>query len=84
MPKPQSGLEASARKGEAVTFSGGTYTAGFQATGICAGAAGVVVGQLLEDESDISYYVNAGVNPLRFKSITESGTTATGLVILRG
>ena len=84
MPKYQSGLDASARKGEAVAYTTGLFTASFQATGVIAATAGNVVGKLLEDASDITYFVAAGTNPLRFKTITESGTTATGLVIVRG
>jgi hypothetical protein len=84
MPGYQSGLEAAARKGQAVAFTDGLYTASFQATGILVGVAGNIVGKLLEDTSDITYPVTAGMNPLRFKTITESGTTATGLVVVRG
>lgn len=80
-----SGLEASARQGDPVAFTGGLYTSPWQPNGICAVAAGVVVGKLLSDSTDRTYYVNAGVNPLRFKSITEAGTdTGLGLVVVRG
>lgn len=75
---------ASSRQGEAVTYSGGVYTATISATGILVGVAGNVVGQQLDDTGDITYPLPAGVSPLRFKSITQAGTTATGLVILKG
>lgn len=84
MPQYQSGLEASARKSDPVVFASGTYTPPFQPTGIVATGAGDVVGKLLEDSADRTFGVTAGTNPLRFKSITESGTTAPGLVIVRG
>lgn len=84
MPSFQSGLTGSARKADTVEFTTGLYTAPWQPTGICALVAGNVVGKLLEDDTDRTFYVNAGVNPFRFKTITESGTTATGLTVLKG
>jgi hypothetical protein len=84
MPAFQSDLLASGRKSETVTFTTGLFTASFQPTAIVATAAGNVVGKLLEDSTDRTYGVTAGVNPLRFKTITESGTTATGLIVVRG
>lgn len=75
---------ASARQGQAVVFAGGSFTPTISPTAILVGVAGNIVGKLLDDASDITYPVQAGMNPLRFLSITESGTTATGLVVVRG
>jgi hypothetical protein len=85
----------SARVSDPVTYSSGVYTsphareepvAGWEGgpTGITVAVAGVIVGKLLDDNTDRTFGVSAGINPLRFKSITESGTTATGLVVVRG
>lgn len=76
--------QASARLGEAVAYTGGTFTPTISPTGILVGVAGNIVGKLLDDTGNITYPVVAGMNPLRFASITESGTTATGLVVVRG
>lgn len=42
--------------------------------------AGNIVGQLLEDSSNVTYIVPVGMWPLAFKSITSA--TAVGFVIL--
>ena len=44
------------------------------------GVAGNVVGRQSHDTADVTYPVPAGYNPLRFKIIRKTGTTATGLV----
>ncbi len=80
----QSGLLASARKSQTVAFTDGLFTATIQPTAIVVGVAGDVIGQLLEDTTDRTFKLGAGVHPLRFKSITESGTTATNLIVVRG
>ena len=79
-----SGLEASARQGDTVAFTTGLYTAPWHPNGITVGTAGVIVGKLLSDTVDHTYAVTAGMNPLRFKTITEAGTTAADMVVVRG
>ncbi len=51
-------------------------------TGICCTAAGTVTGKLLDDDDEADFYLNLGINPYRFASI--SAAVATGLVVVRG
>ena len=49
---------------------------------ILVGDAGVIMGRLENDAEDRSFAVPAGYNPLRFKLIKATGTTAGRLVAL--
>jgi hypothetical protein len=75
---------AAARRSDTVTYTNGVYVPPFTPSSLIVGVAGNVTGQLLDDTVDRVIPVLAGVQPLRFKSITQVGTTATGLLVGRG
>jgi len=87
---PVADLHGSARKIWPVSYTTGAFATDADLlkdggpTGIAVTVAGVINGKLLDDSDDHLLPVVAGINPYRFKSITESGTTATGLFLVRG
>ncbi len=68
------------RKGFAVTPNDSTAIPVGRA--LLVGVAGNITGRQAEDDADIVYPVQAGVNPMAFKLIKSTGTTASGLVVL--
>ncbi len=62
--------------------SGGNQTLAAYPNGFHATTAGNVVGQLMGDSADRTFGVVAGaIYPYRFKSVTQTGTTATGVFL---
>ncbi len=81
----RSSMNGSATKTEAVDISSADHTATIVPTGLHVGAAGTVVGQLQEDETDQTFVMVAGFYPYSFKKITKIGTsTGMGLVLVEG
>jgi hypothetical protein len=68
-----------------ITYTTGVYSAEIDGNGnpipffINAAEAGVVVGKLEDNLTDETIAVTAGSNPDKFISVTETGSTATGL-----
>lgn len=61
---------SAARASEEVDLGDPPFIPSFVPTGLVVGTAGTVVGQLLDDEEDVSFKLAAGMWPLAFKSIT--------------
>lgn len=68
-----------------ITYTGGVYSALTDGRGhaipflINAAEAGIVVGKLEDSSDDADINVTPGTNADKFISVTETGTTATGL-----
>lgn len=81
------GLPASAagRQSEAVELGSGDHTAGLAADAMFVGESGSLVCRLVGDDSDRTFasLVGGVVYPFAVSVVRESGTTCTGMILLR-
>jgi hypothetical protein len=70
-------------QGEMIDLSAADWVPTAPCRVLLVGLAGNIVGRQVHDTADVTYPVPAGYNPLRFKIIRKTGTTATGLVAIR-
>lgn len=76
--------KALSRRETPVTYTTGTFTLGNGRTfTLNVETGGTIVG-LDPDGGDINRNFAAGYHPVQFSSITEAGTTATGITALEG
>lgn len=81
---PEVGSENPASRSEVVDISATDSTPTGTPDGFFVGDGGVVVGRLLEDDTDGTWTLAAGIWPLRFKKITKIGTDAEQMKYLFG
>ena len=74
----------SARRSEAIDISSTDSVPTETPDALFVGVAGDVTGKLLDDSSNSTFTLSAGIHPLRFKIITKTDTDAEQMKYLYG